>query len=337
MTADNVETPEGELAYSLPWQAEQWQSMLDLQGGDRMPHALLLNGSSGIGKARFALALAHYLMCAQPQAGIACGQCRQCGFNKAQTHPDLKLLAPAETGKQIKIDQIREVVDFLSQTSQQGGYKVMIVAPADAMNINAANGLLKSLEEPTPRTVLILVTDSPARLLPTIRSRCRSLPFPMPAQAEALKWLTTLVPAQVSAGTLLEEAGGQPLAALALLQSDTTAIREQLSNDFLALLAGRESPLSVAQKWQAHDFAATLMWLSRRLQQLIQYRMAGVQSGLDQNWQRASGGAGVQALFALMDKVQLLHHQLRRGGNPNRQLALEELLLDTCDIFTAQK
>ena len=137
--------PEQTLAVHYPWQGAQWSHCVELQRAGRLPHALLLAGPEGVGKRRFALALAQSLMCEQSGPQGPCGECRQCHFNLAATHPDLKLLTFEEKAKQIKVDQVRGLIDFFSQTAQQGGYKVTLIAPAEAMNINAAGA--KQLNE----------------------------------------------------------------------------------------------------------------------------------------------------------------------------------------------
>jgi DNA polymerase III subunit delta' len=319
------------LAVKLPWQNEQWSKLLQMYTGQRLPHALLFAGPAGVGKYRFALALAHYLMCNSPVDGMPCGSCRQCGFNKAATHPDLKLIAPEEKGKQIKVDQIRELVGFVCQTSQQGGSKVIILSPAESMNINAANALLKSLEEPTPGTLMILLTHAPSQLLATIRSRCQSMVFPVPASEQAMRWLVPLVSSEEQAAQLLKEAAGQPMTALVLLETDGISRFQQMDSDFLAMLGGRQLALSLAQKWIGYDLSDSLVWLARRIAGLVRYRCAGAE--LEAQWQPLVLNADLQRLFKLSDAINKLHGKVSRGANPNQQLALEELLLESCDVF----
>ena len=323
---------EGNLQACLPWQYTQWRRVVDLHCGSRVPHAMLLTGLPGIGKNRFALAFAQYLMCAAPEAEVACGKCRQCVFNSAGTHPDLKILEPEERGKQIKVDRIRELVEFLGQTSLQGGYKIALISPAENMNVNAANALLKSLEEPSAKTLLMLITDSPSRLLPTIRSRCQSIKFGIPTEKESREWLAKLVPSQVELSQLLEESGGQPMTALSMLENDEIGHRQQMSEEFLAMLSGAETPLTIAEKWLQHDLVSALEWLSRKLTTIISSRMTN--NSTDKRWQGFASRANLQQLFSLFDKVILLLDQLNRGANPNKQLALEELMLAAFESFS---
>jgi DNA polymerase-3 subunit delta' len=140
----------------------------------RLPHALLISGSEGLGKRMLADWLAGTLLCEQSHGDVsACGQCSACGWFDNGWHPDLLRLEPEEAGKAIKVDQVRRLGASLGMTSHSGGYKITIVQPADAMNVNAANSLLKTLEEPTANTLLILLTATPGRLPATILSRCQ--------------------------------------------------------------------------------------------------------------------------------------------------------------------
>lgn len=324
------DSSESQIAVRLPWQGDQWQHIEQLLTVQRLPHALLLSGPNGIGKGRFAQALAHYLMCEQPVSGTACGQCRQCGFNRAATHPDLQWLEPEARGKQIKVDQVREVVQFLSHTAQQGGYKIAVIQPAEAMNVNAANALLKCLEEPAGNTLLILITDSPSRLLATIRSRCQSLLFPTPDAQQSMNWLSSVLGSEAQrAEALLAEAQGRPMLAMELLQTDGLERSRQLDSDYLAMLEGRVSALAIAEKWQEHELADVLQWLGLRLSSLV----AAIVGGADMvsAWSGLVGHSDARAVYAVLDKSTALQQQLRAGANPNRQLALEDLLLFSCD------
>jgi DNA polymerase III subunit delta' len=144
-----------------PWQAAERKRLVQQREADKMPHALLLSGARHLGKRDFALCMAGYLLCGTPVAGDPCGTCANCHLVAAGTHPDLRLIEP-EGSKLIKIEQIRELTDWVNQTAQRGGFKVALIHPAEQMNLNAANALLKSLEEPSAGTVIILVSETPA-------------------------------------------------------------------------------------------------------------------------------------------------------------------------------
>lgn len=184
-----------------PWQKNDWLRLQELL--KRPVHGLLLKGSKGIGKLDLAVSFAQGLLCQQPDvSGFACGQCPSCHWFEQGSHPDYRLLQPealsldgeqSETGKkpgkQISVDQIRGLADFFGMSSHQGGRRVIIIHPAETMNTNAANALLKSLEEPTPGLLFILVSHKYQQLLPTILSRCLPFSLSAPDVASATRWL----------------------------------------------------------------------------------------------------------------------------------------------------
>lgn len=211
-----------------PWQQEIWQRLSGLRA--RLPHALLLKGMQGIGKFDLAMSLAQSVLCEQPLAdGRACDTCSSCHWFRQESHPDFRLLQPealaaeggtSENGKkparQITVDQVRALADFSNLSSYRGGYRVVLVYPAETMNPNAANALLKTLEEPTGKMLFILVTHKPQHLLPTILSRCHSITVAMPSEQESLDWLEQQGIADSSA--VLAQAGFAPLLAKQLAE-----------------------------------------------------------------------------------------------------------------------
>lgn len=320
-------------ALPLPWQSGQWQLLQRQRERGQLPHALLLAGPPAVGKRRFARALANALLCQQPDRdGFACGTCRACVLQAAGTHPDWSWVAPEEVGKAIKIDQVRAVVDSVAQTAQQGGRKLVVIEPAEALNRNAANALLKTLEEPSGSAVLLLITDAPGRLLPTIRSRCQRLDFPLPPEAATRAWLEPLAVDPERLERALAESGQRPLFARALLDDDGIQQRRELAAALAAVLGGRASAVALAEQWQQQDWDALLEWLQGRVAQALRVRLAGAAPFADPLLEILAGGAPA-ALFELLDRVQALHGQTRAGGNPNRQLALENLLFHACELI----
>ena len=197
-----------------------------------LPHALLIHGPQGLGKLALAERMAQLILCEAPQkTKKPCGECDGCRWFLAGNHPDFRRVEPealmppveAEEGAEaparkakpsleIKIEQVRELADFLHVGSHRGARRVALVHPAEAMNANAANALLKGLEEPPPAAMFLLVSHRPARLLPTVRSRCVSLPVPLPPRDAALQWLRA--EGLKDPERWLAYAGGAPLRAL---------------------------------------------------------------------------------------------------------------------------
>ncbi|HEY5290731.1 MAG TPA: DNA polymerase III subunit delta', partial [Burkholderiales bacterium] len=220
-----------------------WNRLADMRG--RLPHALLFHGRPGIGKLHLAEVLAQSLLCEnQSKHGLACGACPACGWFVAGNHPDYRLvqseaLTPAEEdtegepaeeskkkpSKQIKIEQIRALSDFLNVGSHRSGYRVVLIYPAESMNPGSANALLKSLEEPSAGVVFLLVSHQPRRLLATVRSRCHALALSLPPRASSLRWLEEQGGQATAAA--LAFAGDAPLAAAAL-QDDEAETRGRL-------------------------------------------------------------------------------------------------------------
>lgn len=237
----------------LPWQQSQWAGLVELAGAGRLPHALLLAGPSGTGKTAFAARLAELLLCAE-SGTQPCGVCRHCRLTAAGSHPDLVNVRPEEPGRGILIEAVRTLRDFCAVRPHQGGWRVALVEPAEALNHSAANALLKTLEEPGTRTLLLMVAHQPGHLPATIRSRCRLLRFPEPDRQTALAWLRERLPERQDLEQLLRHAGGRPLLALAL--SDARRIEQvsRLRELAEAVAAGRMAPADAAPE------AAAMEW-----------------------------------------------------------------------------
>lgn len=145
---------------------------------NRLSHAYLLSGISGLGKTLFAQEFARFLLCEKNhEKNIVCGKCRACQLMRANNHPDFLLCQPEEKWHSIKIDQIRLISEKLAQTAHAGGYQIVVIAPADAMPVQAANALLKTLEEPVGKVVIFLIDDQKSMLPETIVSRCQKIFF----------------------------------------------------------------------------------------------------------------------------------------------------------------
>lgn len=178
-----------------PWN----QPILDSLAGrlERLPHALLVHGPRGVGKRALAERMAQFLLCEGKTR--PCDACDACRWFLAGNHPDFRRLEPEVLWREppekpssvTKVEQVRELADFLYIRSHRGALRVALVHPAEHMNENAANALLKGLEEPPAGAVFILVAHRPAQLLPTIRSRCVAIPVPIPPRDAALKWLSS--------------------------------------------------------------------------------------------------------------------------------------------------
>ncbi len=258
-----------------------WNTRVFLQLAQRagsLPHALLLKGPPGIGKRAFAAAVAQGLLCEKPVSALsACGACAACHWFNTENHPDYRILQPEiaeETDdaegpdkkkkRDISVAQVRSLADFINISAHRGGAKAVVIQPAEAMNVNAANALLKSLEEPPPGTYFFLVSDRPHLLPATIRSRCQHVSLPPPTAQEAAAWLKTSGVSQPELA--LAQAGGAPLLAVALDNAEYWAARKLLLDglssttfDALALaerVAAQPIPqfINTLQRW-TYDLA----------------------------------------------------------------------------------
>jgi len=330
-----------------PWQSELWQKVLGARA--RMPHALLLQGRSGIGKLDFAERLAQSLLCDQPLPDHdACGVCQSCNWFLQSSHPDFRRLEPGEiegaaddeagsTTKparksQISVDQVRELADFFGLSSHRAGLRIVLLHPAEALNIASANALLKMLEEPPAGVLFMLVTHQPQRLLPTIRSRCNTIDMPVPARTVAEQWLTSK--GVVDPAQKLAYAGGAPLP---VLQDE--AVTDKRLVDLLSVLAqgskmdpfvaagscvriGMVDAVTMLQKW-LYDLFSAQMTGQVRYHVLQQQTLQGLAKGVD--------------LGKFLDFQRVLDEARRQALHPlNVELQLESLMIQYTQIFTSR-
>lgn len=313
-----------------PWHLETWAALTQQP---RHAHAYLLSGITGIGKRRFANSFAARLLCLSPAHGMACGSCRSCALRRAGSHPDFLEVAPEEEGKAIRVDAIRQLSEFLAQTAQQGGRKVILLQPAEAMNLNAANALLKSLEEPAGDAHLLLVSDQPSRLLPTIRSRCLVQTLPSPGPQEAAGWLAEQLPELEDAqrAALLNMAEGAPLMALDLYRQDALGWRALVVDQIKGLLKNQTSPSQVADKWSAVPLELLVDWFCGFTMDLLKLRLGAVQATASQDMDKVLGymAQRVELSELLTWQTWLVEHRGKILGkaNLNRALFIESLLI----------
>ena len=317
----------------------------------RLPHALLLSGPAGIGKRVMAEYFAQSLLCENLTAsGKPCGECGACHWFADGNHPDYRAVLPeilqpessqpgdmtadASTdagaaksktapSKVIKIGQIRALDTFFNVGTHRAGHRVVMVYPADALNVDAGNALLKTLEEPPANTLFLLVTSRINEVLPTIRSRCAKLPLTSPARAHTLAWLASQ--GVRDPASALAEAGGAPLAA-AIADPDAD-FRETL----LGALAGERAidPIALAEKCEKAGATNVCVWLARWTSDLVL-----CESGLDVRYhpkhsRALKAAAGRMQVAALHAYYRRLMRMRRVSEHPlNTRLFAEELLID---------
>lgn len=318
----------------LPWHPAARARLAGALAGGRMPHALLLHGADGVGKERFAAVLAAGLLCSRPGAGLLpCGECADCALSRAGSHPDLHWLRRPEDRKSIGVDAVRDVCEQLGMTSLRGGYRVAVVAPADLMTANAQNAFLKTLEEPAPRTLLVLVTARPSGLLATLRSRCQRIEIPRPAAADALGWLRTELGSEPPPG-LLALAGGAPLRA-ASLAPHYAELETQMSAVLVDLLTGRAEVTRAAAAMIGEGLGTRLDWLESWLSAMLRGRLSQDATRVEipggPQLQRAAVAVNMDAAFRFVDRLRESRRLLEGSAAP--QLVVEALLIELVAAF----
>lgn len=325
----------------LPWHhaayAELWGRRT------RLPHALLIHGRKGTGKLDFAIAFIQALLCERPRDSAACGVCPSCNWFFLGSHPDFRLLEPltseeageegAATKKstQIIVDQVRALSDFLAISTHRGGWRAVLLHPAEALNTSAANALLKGLEEPPAQTLFVLVTHRLHRVLPTIKSRCQMLGLAAPTRPAAAAWLEARDVAEP--GLAAAYTGDAPLLALRL---STEEYWDQRRRFVRHLAAGRPDPIAAAEDCQDAGLPLALEWLQKWTYDVAARRISG---GVRYNIDQASA---LERLAAKCDPVRMLRfhrslvHMQRHADHPlNVRLALERLFMDYAQATAA--
>tara|TARA_R110002110_G_scaffold213154_2_gene426267 strand:+ start:12733 stop:13767 length:1035 start_codon:yes stop_codon:yes gene_type:complete len=304
----------------LPWQGEAWNRLQEQLESGQLPHALMLAGPADIGKARLALALARLLLCHAPVAGHNCGTCPGCRYSQSGSHGDFRWLQPEGKSKVIKIEQVRDAVAFAFRTAGFGSRKVLVLAPAEAMTTNAANALLKCLEEPAGDTHIILACERLQGVPATVRSRCQLLKLPLPPATQCLPWLDHLTGTREASAELLHLAAGMPLRAERLYRESGSDSLQARHAGLRALAAGEPAVARVASLFSQLDLALALEEIALFLQQHLRQQCAATLPDCRDH-------------FHLLDRLQKLRGAVAAGSNPNPQLVLESALMGLRDCF----
>lgn len=300
----------------LSWHAEAARQLVAQLDRGQLPHALLLAGPQYSGKSQLALSLARRLLCSDASDSTNCGQCHACVLSATGAHGDFRWVTPEEKSRVIKVDQIRDAVQFATRTASFGLRKVIVLRPADAMNLNACNALLKSLEEPTEDTYWILVCDKLYTLPATIRSRCQIQRLVMPDEDSSLAWLAEVTDDPGQGSELLSLADGRPLLAQQYFHEGEVGEIATRRRGLQALLAGKISVPEAAGLWGDVESDTFLQSLAEDLQRLS--------VSLPPDRLRTRQG---RAVFELMDEVNRLQRVVSAGANPGKQLLVEATLL----------
>ncbi len=330
------------MASLLPWQQSQWQRLQESRQQGRLPHALLLTGPQGLGKRQFAILFAQSLLCRANNADATpCGQCRYCQLFRVGSHPDISLISPLEGKKAIAVDQIRGLGQFMALKSQYAGYKLVLINPAEAMNINASNSLLKTLEEPSAETVLLLITHQPAQLPATIRSRCQEIRFGTSETAENRAWLSQQLPADTDIDLLLSLAGGAPFRAIQLTDEGLLEQRQTLFDGVGQLARLTLDPVSLATQLNKANSGWALLCLYFWVADMIRLTATKQTStqlnnpDLRQPLLKLANQVSLTSLFKLQDRIRQAQQEFERNLNP--ALVMESVLMEWQNTFRIRK
>ena len=330
-----------------PWNQEAWRSLHELRS--RLPNALLIKGAAGIGKMDMAFNFAQSLLCEAPtEEGLPCGQCDSCHWFEQGAHPDFRLVQPdalsdAEEGaekeggkkpsREISVDQIRALSSFTNLSAHRGGYRIVLIHPAESMNNNSANAVLKTLEEPTYKLLFILVTHKPQQLLPTILSRCLSFSVNTPSFEIGAEWLKQQ--GVTNPEKALAQAGFAPLQALQLAEEGDGA--EERSLLFTAIQRPAQlDALLLAEKLQRSAPVLVIHCLQQWCYDLASAKLTGQVRYFPEQLDL------LKKLSANISSMRLLGYQTelqtakREAFHPlNAKLQFESILLSYRQIFSA--
>jgi len=362
-SADNIPTYY-QYSYYYPWQQLLWQQLYNNRAIEQFPHALLFSGVSGIGKKQFAFYLARALLCQSPRENPQTGQlepcrqnetqilCRSCQLFSVASHPDCYHITPPSGKKIIPVDAIRELIQWSVLSSQLGGKKVIIIEPAEAMNINAANSLLKTLEEPVADTIIILLSSKKQALPATIRSRCRPIDIQLPEKQDGINWLIQQNVPQSE--LMLSLACGAPLLALQLSQGKQQEVRHFIIGQILSIVKDAADPVAVAellfkqsqtkaasgkktaQKKLAIHAYDVIYWFDSLLADLVRLaqncdKETIINIDYYEHLQPLANKLYLIKMLQLSDSINKAYNELQ--GQINVNLLFEQLLIDWHDCY----
>jgi DNA polymerase-3 subunit delta' len=307
----------------IPWLTGLQQSLNDAIETDRLGHAVLIQVDPGLGGEWLATWLAARLFCSAPSATKPCGTCLDCRRVVSDEQPDLMRLSPIEESKEIRIDQVREMAAELALTGHGRGRKIAVITPAERLNRNAANALLKTLEEPAGSSLLLLVTGEPSRLPATVQSRCARVGISVPPIEELEDWLRARAGNGIDWKAVMSAIGPRPFLALQAEAEAIADLQRETARALDQVASGALDPVETAEAWGKEDFALRINcienWLVTRIR----------------DWATGKRQAQAEALFAALDDAR----EARQWAETpiNKPLTLERLLWRLNAIATSRR
>ncbi|EGU55909.1 DNA polymerase III subunit delta' [Vibrio nigripulchritudo ATCC 27043] len=306
-----------------PWLQTTWEHWQALLRNDRVTGALLCHAHSGLGAEQLASKFGEALVCVNSDDD-ACGFCHSCDLSKSGSHPDIHQISPEKEGKTISVDQIRQANRWALESSQLGGKRLIVIAPAEAMNESASNALLKTLESPAENCVFLLLTGDKHQLLPTIVSRCQQWDIVQPDQQQAMSWLNQNSDKPVSE-LALKLTHGAPLSAQAFVESGSEKVFLEMTHVLVEQLS--EPIPSFGQVWKSLKDAPVerLGWLSILLTDIQKSHFVQNQ---EKQVEPLAKLVSYDLAYKKTREVNQLIHQLKTFPGLNAELLTAEWFLD---------
>lgn len=311
-----------------PWQKTTWDTLTT-----RFPnigHGLLFYGKEGCGKHAFAKHFLAWVLCLNKQPHGACGECSSCQWLKSDTHPNYVHITTDEENKKqnakIKIEKIRDLLPFVQQTGE--GWRVILIEPAEALNLASSNALLKTLEEPGERVVLILLADHYLKLPATIRSRLQHFALDRISYEQATSYLNKHLSeiAEVQPDLLLGLSNDMPLQAIEIAKSDWFTKRQTFLNDWLKIVAQKNMPLFFSGKWQKElSFSDFIVLFEYLLGDLICVKLNQPQKNTDLDFDQLIPYYDLESLFNIYSELQQAKKLVEQ--NVQSQLIIDQLFI----------
>ncbi len=315
-------------AVSLPWLQGAQARLRSAHAAQRLPHSLLLLSMPGLGAEQLTNWITALALC-ESTGARPCGACASCLLLRSDSHPDSHVVRIEEDASQIKVDQVRGLIESLTLKSYRGGYKVGVIEGAELLNANGANAFLKTLEEPTANTVLVMIARPSHRLPATIASRCLRLSLSPPSTQDAIAWLKQRGgEGEHSWNAALGLAGGAPLLALELRTAGVADLDGDMRESLQQLAGGTVDVTLLAERWMKSSPGLRLTWLENWITQRVHAALGASDSGQSAEPVRLPAALlkpKIRALFELLDAARELRRLAVTGMN--QQLALEALLL----------
>ena len=318
-----------------PWQEKNWSDLMLQAKQNRLSHAYIVSGPSGIGKFDFANKFSKYLLCGSPIKDLSCGECSDCILHD-NVHPNLRILKPEGKGYEITVDQVRSLIEFFSMTGHSNRLKICLINEAHRLNINATNALLKTLEEPSGSSVIFLCSSQLGLLSPTLKSRCQKFPIDIPSREASQSWVKATINKRVNPDILARAIETCPLKLKELIETDCLAKQDAFLANFLNLLKGRAQVRDVindAMSLGEDNASYCLKQVLARGIVLFLSNQESVPNSAEDNLTKILNESSLTkrtlalTLFEYYDQTKEAYEEIAfRYNNLNKQLIIESLI-----------